>query len=118
MSVLTAAWLSINYLQVYARFMKSPFNSSLPHSYVQGSRLGAVELYFDSEGYESVAEAVVREGYNIDFERNNPCTSTDIGHKRSSRPCGAEATHESSLTRQSISPWKKLQNSLLSDSAK
>ncbi len=101
-------------IQVYARFVKSP--SSSPAEGSQTARLGAVELFFDADGDESVAEMMVKEGYSVNFQRKDTCAATAgrlNGTILTARHPGAEAN---SRTPQSLSPWKRLQNSLVWDS--
>ena len=124
-------------VQVYAKFVQRPSPPSGSVSSHQpgcnhGNRPGVVDLYFDPEGVERVADTFVREGYHVEYNKTLPngalkemsedgsqsnghFTSVCDDYHRTVHP--AAASYEGSVSSEEaavhitekLSPWQRMQ---------
>lgn len=97
-----------------------------------GNRLGVVDLYFDPEGLDRVADVLVKEGFYVDYETvpNGTLVETPLDSIQQSSEDQLASSYDSSHglisegnsfnagSIQNFSPWRRMQQTLelISDS--
>ena len=101
----------------------------------RGNRLGSVDLYFDPEGQDRVADILVREGFYVGYETvpNEAPVETTLARSSKDQSASSSDNHHSLVSvgssssseeatgsAQTFSPWQRMQQTLklISDSPK